>query len=179
MSVEDVSKVVTYASNQSDRWLFIAVLVVLLMFAGMVIRWLVTQMREQRASHEAQQKESMEQFKQVVVVLHDATEVLRDVRAFMARNVKVAILILGLCFLAGCATTTLYGPTGKPIARLQGDMINAVYTGPGTTFRALSVTHSAATKAQGDAAARVMGSVGTAAIGVGTAVAGPGIIRAQ
>jgi hypothetical protein len=85
---------------------------------------------------------------------------------------------LPLCLLfTSCAATTFYGPTGKPIARMQCDMVNVSYTGPGTTFQAGAVSHSTATRASGEAAGKVIGSVGQAAVGIGAGIAGSGIVK--
>lgn len=81
------------------------------------------------------------------------------------------LLTLSLAF-TGCASTTLYSPQGKAMARFQGDMSNVEYTGPGVTFRALTVTHSTATKAGGEVIERSLSAAGSAAIGIGTAISG-------
>lgn len=128
MSVEDVSRVVTYASNQSDRWFAFAMLAIVLIFAGMVIRYLVGQLREQRASHEAQQKENNEQNKQVVIALHESTNVIREVKELMASMRRPIALIVALASIAaqiGCAGLDRYdrtysasyiGPEGQTVS---------------------------------------------------------------
>ena len=81
------------------------------------------------------------------------------------------LYILALVF-SGCATTTFYGANGKPIARMQGDMTGVQFASGNTSFSAVSVNHSAATRAGGDATAKVLQSAGTMAVGIGAAVAG-------
>lgn len=78
--------------------------------------------------------------------------------------------------LCSCAQTTLFDrKTGKPIARFQGDMLNSHYVDGQTTWDVQQVSHSAATLAQGAAAANVITSVGTAAAGVALAAGNSGL----
>ena len=72
----------------------------------------------------------------------------------------IAILCLCLC-LASCAQTVIYRD-GQPIARFQGDMTGVDYQDGDTRLRAATVDHSAATKAQGEAAAGKITAAGAA-----------------
>lgn len=82
-----------------------------------------------------------------------------------------------LCLLfTGCAQTVLYSPvTGKRLASFQGDMIGSSYSGGGVTWTVQQVSHSAATLAQGQAAANVITSVGASAAGVALAAGSSGL----
>lgn len=81
--------------------------------------------------------------------------------------------------LSGCASTTFYGPSGKKTASLQGDYENVQLEMPGMKFSAAKMIHSTATRAGGEAAAKVIGSVGTASVGIGTAIAGSGLVKVK
>lgn len=89
------------------------------------------------------------------------------------------LVAAAMVVLTGCAQTTLYGPGGKRIANLQGDYTGLRYnaTGPGysVSLQADTVSHSAATKAQGDAAHSVLGGAGTLTTAVGTAILTSGV----
>lgn len=75
-----------------------------------------------------------------------------------------AATIAMIAALSACAQTTLYRD-GKPVARFQGDMTGLRFHMTDTgdiTVQADTVDHSAATLAQGQAAAGKMASAGTA-----------------
>lgn len=83
------------------------------------------------------------------------------------------IIALLLC---GCAHTTFYSArTGKKVADFQGDMTGSHFAGYGIVWNVQQVSHSAATLAQGAAAANVIGSIGTAAAGVALAAGSSGL----
>lgn len=56
--VDEVIRQVDVASTKGDRWLFIAALVILLLFVGCVIRWLVTYIQQKDARIESKEKEN-------------------------------------------------------------------------------------------------------------------------
>ncbi len=67
--VKSASEFVDKAAAQNDRWLFLAALVILLFFVGVVIRWLVAHITEKdisivekEARHDAERKEARSEF---------------------------------------------------------------------------------------------------------------------
>lgn len=79
------------------------------------------------------------------------------------------ILSLVSLALASCAHTTFYRE-GKPIARFEGDMTNVVFRQhpDGTVeWSSDTVSHSAATAAQGKAGSDKIAAIGTAAASAG------------
>lgn len=82
-------------------------------------------------------------------------------------KIKVAIAIAKGVFLAAaassCATTTFYCD-GKPVARFQGDMVGMAFErhADGSVVWSGNVTHSIATKAQGEAASAKLTAAGIA-----------------
>lgn len=50
--IQELLKVVDVASRQSDRWLFLAALIVLMVFTYFVIRWLVSELGRSRESYQ-------------------------------------------------------------------------------------------------------------------------------
>lgn len=78
-----------------------------------------------------------------------------------------------LAFGFASCSTTLYSPaSGKPLARVQSDLLNVSYTGGGVTFRADKMSNSIPTRAALLGANRIVGTFGSAAIGL--AVPGSG-----
>jgi hypothetical protein len=73
--------------------------------------------------------------------------------------------LLCLLLFSGCASTTVYGPNGKPRLKTQADLTNVRLTS--TTFTADLVNHSATNKIMGDNF-----SAGAAAVGAGIATSG-------
>jgi hypothetical protein len=59
-TVGGVVDVVDKAASANDRWLFIAALVLLLGFAAVVIKWLVTSLETKDVAHAAERKELSE-----------------------------------------------------------------------------------------------------------------------
>lgn len=90
-------------------------------------------------------------------------------------RVAGAAAVVTLCFLLCSCAGTEFRAGGKPVAKFQGDMAGQSfhYADSTTTidWTCQSVSHSAATLAQGQAADQVLGGVATAASGVGTGVA--------
>jgi len=80
---------------------------------------------------------------------------------------KTLAIIIICAELCACATTEFYSPTGKPVARFQGDMpagTSFSYLPTGAiTWTAGAVNHSAATLAAGTATAGAISAAGTAA----------------
>lgn len=77
------------------------------------------------------------------------------------------VLLITLCApWIGCASTTIYR-SGKPILRIQGDATNLTYRNGGIYFHADKLNHSEPTRAGGS----VIGTAGTAATGIVTALA--------
>lgn len=62
-TVGEVVKVIDRASTAGDRWLFIAALVILLIFVGLVIKWLVNHIETKDARIEAKEKEHDQRLK--------------------------------------------------------------------------------------------------------------------
>lgn len=84
-------------------------------------------------------------------------------------------LLLSVLFSA-CAQTTFYDRhSGKPVARFQGDMTGSHYKDGPTSWDVDQVSHSAATLAQGAAAANVITATGVAASGVALAAGSSGL----
>lgn len=78
-----------------------------------------------------------------------------------------------LCLLLTGCSTTVYGPTGKPLLRTFGDARNLAFTAPGTTFSADELNHSTPTTAGGRVLNNAIGGAG-AIIAAG---AGGSVIR--
>ena len=78
MNPTDFQNIVDHAAGANDRWLFIATLLILLGFAGMVIRWLVRRLEQQTQAHAV----TLEKFGEV---LHDCGRVLEDVKTLLNR----------------------------------------------------------------------------------------------
>lgn len=74
--VDQTLRAIDHASAMSDRWMFIAVLVILMAFAALCIKWLVSQNEAQRMDHSAT-------IKDLIIALHDATEVMKEVRTLL------------------------------------------------------------------------------------------------
>ncbi len=64
-SVDQVVKVIDRASAAGDRWLFIAILVLLLIFAACVIYWLVRHIEKKDARIESKERESEEKLAKI------------------------------------------------------------------------------------------------------------------
>lgn len=66
----------------------------------------------------------------------------------------ISVLFLALVMVAtSCAGTSLYGPDGKKIAGMQGDMTGVEYTlgaDGSVKFKAAKVAHSPATRASAE-----------------------------
>lgn len=86
----------------------------------------------------------------------------------MDRLFKVLFVLFWIGFIAfstGCASTRIYDRNGTRLASYQGDMTNVKYKSyaDGTTeWSADTVSHSAATKAQGEAGAGKISTAGAA-----------------
>lgn len=77
-----------------------------------------------------------------------------------------AIIILAAWVSAGCSST-LYSPaSGKPILRMQSDLLNVSYTGGGVTFHADRISNSVPTRAALLGANKITGTVVSGAVGV-------------
>lgn len=77
--LDQTIRAIDHASAMSDRWMFIAVLVILMGFAGACIYWLVGQNETQRKAH-------AEMIKDLIIALHDATAVMKDVRELLEKT---------------------------------------------------------------------------------------------
>lgn len=75
------------------------------------------------------------------------------------------IMLLACVALTGCASTTVYGPNGKPRLKTQADLVNVRLTA--TSFSADLVNHSATNKIMGENF-----SAGATAVSAGIATSG-------
>lgn len=78
--IDDAVRVVDSAAKHDDRWLFIAALVILLIFVGAVIRWLVT--------HIEKKDEALERKD----ILHDEKLAARELEAKAERDAFLATI---------------------------------------------------------------------------------------
>lgn len=81
-------------------------------------------------------------------------------------SIKLSLVLIGIIALAlaSCSGTTFYHSNGKPSARFQGDMTKMRYrqTADGAIDWQGDVSHSAATRAQGEAGAGKLSAAGAA-----------------
>ena len=104
--------------------------------------------------------------------------------AVLAASVRTGLAVLMLCFLMGCAHTSFAAMDGSGkgccIAHFEGDMTGQsfhYFDGRTTVaWYCQSVSHSAATTAQGAAAHQVIGGVATGISATGAAVAVSGML---
>ena len=101
MSAQDLIPIIDQASSKSDRWLFLAMLVIVLFCMVACIRYLVKRNEEQSKDHNTLVRE-------MVVVLHECKDVMAKVLAKLDK-LHVLLLTAGL-MCAGCAGT---GPNGE------------------------------------------------------------------
>lgn len=74
VSIEQIDQL----AGKSDRWLFLALLIVLLIFVGLVIKWLMTQLDNQRAAGIASTKELIDHLKTNAVEFKTALQANTD-----------------------------------------------------------------------------------------------------
>jgi len=94
----------------------------------------------------------------------------------------IILLAIGMAFLVcSCATSRLFDPkTGNPLVVFQGDLIGAEYhlrADGSIDLIAANISHSTATKAQGEAASGVIGSAGAAIAVSGVAKIIPALLH--
>jgi cytochrome c biogenesis factor len=94
MNPEDASKIVDQLATKDDRWLFLAMLVVVLIGGVMIIRYLVKRNEEQSKDHNGLVRE-------MVIVLHECKDVMAKVLAKL--DTKLVFVFASLS-LFGCVT---------------------------------------------------------------------------
>lgn len=100
MSEADTVSLIDHAARMDDRWLFIAVLVILIVGGVIIIRLLFNQLENQRAAH-SQLNERM------AVALFQCAEIMGELKEFLTRTQKLLIfLLIPACLMtAGCGST--------------------------------------------------------------------------
>lgn len=81
-------QIVDQAASASDRWLFLASLILIIGGGVFIIKWLVRQLESQRAAHAEESKEHAKQNERVTVVLFEATAVMKDVRRVLEKHME-------------------------------------------------------------------------------------------
>lgn len=103
MNPEDATRIVDQLASKDDRWLFLAMLVIVLAGGLLVIRYLVRRNEQQSESHNAL-------VEKMVIVLHECKDALERGNAVMEKVLaKLNVLVLGALLLSGCAGS---GPNG-------------------------------------------------------------------
>ncbi len=96
---------------------------------------------------------------------------MEGVRGRYSRLMKT-LLILSLAVLTSCARTVAYHPNGKPALRVEADVTDLKFDthADGSFELSGNFNHSAATTAQGNAAAGKLTAAGSAIAAAGAAV---------
>lgn len=101
MNQEEAIKIIDQLSGKDDRWLFLAVLIVLLAFCGLVIRYLVKQNESQRAAHAVQQDKHSVFAESMAVALHENTKIMNQLHEWLKAKAPIVLLLL---VLPGCVS---------------------------------------------------------------------------
>ena len=77
-NVNNLIPLLDHAAAQGDRWLFLSAMAVLLIFAWLVIRWLVKRTEAQNRSLEVIANNQNETAQRLAVVISQNTEAMQD-----------------------------------------------------------------------------------------------------
>lgn len=97
MNADEVAKQITYASQQSDRWLFLAAIAFICACGIVIIRYLVKQNEKQSERHGTLME-------QVLKGLSESTSVIKEVRDWLHdHGGKLVVMIGAALALSACA----------------------------------------------------------------------------
>ena len=71
--MNDLIKTADYASQQTDRWMFVACLIVLLLFLGMAFRWFVKLLERKEVEAAADREMHRKSIEAIVTNYYEAT----------------------------------------------------------------------------------------------------------
>lgn len=89
--MNDLIKTADYASQQTDRWMFVACLIVLLLFLGMAFRWFVKLLERKEVEAAADREMHRKSIEAIVGNYYEATNKHTEAINQLARIVQMLL----------------------------------------------------------------------------------------